>query len=225
MARISKSILVLAIAVFCALLLGVHIIGSIVEAQPRQSRQIEDPQQETGVLVEAFVVEVKLSALYDLGVSPIGKKPNSVSVGNILECLGGKDLGQVSTGAKLALHPNSSGTAKITETVYVERQSSPAGGGNARRPVSAKSYVGCNAGWSFTGSASVRPSGRVLVQFDFSQTTYEDMDSGRQMPPGTAQRDFSGAAYLLTGEPAIVGAAQDEETAVFLILCVRTTDA
>ena len=89
MARTSKSILVLAVALFCALLLGVRIIGSIAEAQPRRARQLEPPQQEIGILVEAFAVEVRLAALYDLGVSPIGREPNSVSVDDILECLGG----------------------------------------------------------------------------------------------------------------------------------------
>ena len=225
MARISKSILVLTVAVCSALLLCVCIIESIAEAQPRQARRIEQPQQEIGVLVEAFVVEVRLSALYDLGVSPIGRKPNSVSVANILECLGGEDLAEVSTGAKVALQANSSGSTKVTETIYVERPSPPAGGGNPRRPVTAKSYVGYDVGWTFAGTASVRPSGRILVQFDFSQSTYKNIDSDRQMPPDTAKRDFSGAAYLDTGEPAIVGAAQDEETAVFLILCARRTDA
>ncbi|MHC4165993.1 MAG: hypothetical protein ACYSWQ_03450 [Planctomycetota bacterium] len=224
MARISKSILVLAVTVCCALLLGVCIIGSIAEAQPRQARQIEHPQQEIGILVEAFVVEVRLSALYDLGVSPIGKKPNSVSVDNILECLGGKDLADVTTGVKVALHPNSAGTTKVTETIYVERQSPPAAAGNLRRPADAKSYVNYNVGWTFASTASIRPNGRILVQFDFSQSTYKDLDSGRQMPPDTAKRDFSGAAYLDTGEPAIVGAVQDEEAAVFLILCARRTD-
>jgi hypothetical protein len=221
MARTSKSILVLAVAVCCALLLGVCIIGSIAEAQPGQ---VEHPQQEIGILVEAFVVEVRLSALYDLGVNPIGKKPNSVAVDDILKCLGGKDLADVTTGAKVALHPNSAGTTKVTETIYVERQSPAAAVGNSRRPADARSYVNYNVGWTFASTASVRPSGRILVQFDFSQSTYKDIDSGRQTPPDTAKRDFSGAAYLDTGEPAIVGGVQDEKMAVFLILCARRTD-
>ena len=220
MARTSKSILVLAVAVCGALLLGVQIIDSIAEAQPRQTRQIEKPRQEIGVLVEAFVVEVQLAALNGLGGNPIGKKPNSVSVDHILECLGGKDLAEVAMGAKVALHPDFKGTTKVIETIFVERQSPPTGG----RPVSSRNFEDYRSTWDFTATASLRPNGRILVGFHFVQNTFENIDSDRKVPPDAIQRDFSGAAYVVTGEPAIVGAAQDEETAVFLILCAKRTD-
>jgi len=37
-------------------------------------------------------------------------------------------------------------------------------------------------------------------------------------------RQWSGAAHLEAGEPVIVGATQNEETAVFLVLCADIKD-
>ena len=99
MAKISKSILVLVVVTLCIMLLAGRSIGPTAEAQAK----IEDPYKDVCVLVEAFVVEVDLSSLYRQGVSPIGQKPDSVSVENILKCLDAKDIAQVTTGIKVAI--------------------------------------------------------------------------------------------------------------------------
>ena len=224
MARISRSVLVPAVVACCAVLVAGRIVGPVAEAQPGRADKPEPPSQDVSVLVEAFVVEVRLSALYELGVSPIGKKPNSVSVDNILECLGGKDLAEVTTGVKVAVHPKTSGTTKLTETIYVERQTTHTGSGKSRTPVTSTSYDAHDIGWQFRCVASVRPNGSILVDFEFGQSTYKNIDSAGQAPPDTANRDFSGAAYLDAGEPEIVGAVQNEETAVFLVLCAAVKD-
>ena len=221
MAKFSKNIVVLGVLVCCAVFLAGHSVGPIAEAQAEQVENIEDSCQDASVLVEAFVVEVKLSALYDLGVSAIGRKPNSVSVGNILKCLGGRDVAQVTTGIKVAVQSGTSGKAKITETTYVERQRTVGGARKAGGPVVAKSYQSYDIGRQFGASAFIRPDGRILVDFEFSQSTYRELSSGQEAPPDTVSREWSGAAYLDAGEPWIVGAVQNEESAVFLVLCAN----
>ena len=173
------------------------------------------------VLVEAFVVEVDLSELYKQGVSPIGQKPDSVSVENILKCLDAKDIAQVTTGVKLAVQSGQRGEAKITETIYVERQVTVPSGmkvpGNLR-------YVNYDIGKTFSAMASVRPSGEILVSFDFIESTYRNITSTDETPPNTVSREWSGAVNLHAGRPAIAGATQNEETAVFLVLCADIKD-
>ena len=87
MAKISKSILVLFVVLICIVLLAGHSTRPTVAAQPQQAPKAKEPHKNTCVLVEAFVVEVELPELYEQGVSPIGQKPNSVSVNNILKCI------------------------------------------------------------------------------------------------------------------------------------------
>ena len=140
MAKISKSILVLIAATLLIVLLVSHSAGPTVMAQPQQAPKAEEPHQNTCVLVEAFVVEVDLSELYQQGVSPIGKKPNSVTVENILKCLDVSDVAQVTTGVKVAVPSGHHGEAKIRETIRIERQIPVPNGRNVPGPVRYTNY-------------------------------------------------------------------------------------
>ena len=216
MTKTSKSILVLFAAILCMAILTNHSIGPTADAQAKQTPKTEDPHRDVCVLVEAFVVEVDLSELYKQGISPIGQKPNSVSVENILKCLDAKDIAQVTTGVKVAILSDQSGDTKITETIYVERQAPVPSG---RKVSSAVRYANYEIGKTFRATASVRPSGEILVSFDFSESTYRNITSTDEKPPNTVNRGWSGTVNLHTGRPAIAGATQNEETAVFLVLC------
>jgi hypothetical protein len=213
MAKISKSILVLVVATFCIMLPAGHSAGPTVTAQAQQAPKAEEPRQDTCVLVEAFVVEVDLSELYEQGVSPIGQKPDSVSVKNILKCLDARDIAQVTTGVKIAVPSGHHGKAKIRETI--RKIPVP----NDRKVPGTVRYTNYEIGKTFGAAASVGPSGEILVSFDFSESTYRNIPSTDDTPPNAISREWSGTVNLYAGRPAIAGATQNEETAVFLILC------
>ena len=203
--------------VFCGLLLPGDSAGPSAKAQARQKVQAEDPYKDSRVLVEAFVVEVKLSALYDLGVSPIGQKPDSVSVENILKCLRNEDWAQVTAGAKLALGQQQSGSTKASETTYVERRS-PVPASRGRAGAVSRSFESYGIGKAFDAQVSVRADSRVFVAFTFSQNTVDKAALESDAPPATITRDFSGSVCLEAGRPSIVGAMQNEQVAAFLIV-------
>jgi len=221
MSKISKSIVVLVAMVFCMAILAGRSIGPTAEAQAKQTPKAEDPHKNVCVLVEAFVVEVDLSSLYKQGVSPIGQKPNSVSVENILKCLEAKDIAQVTTGVKVAIHSGQHGEAKITETIYKKRQVAVP---SNRKVSGAVHYTNYDIGKTFSAIASFLPGEEILVSFDFSESTYRNITSSDETPPNTISREWSGAINLQAGRPAIAGATQNEDTAVFLIICVNIKD-
>jgi hypothetical protein len=216
MTKNQKSSLVLIAAILCMALLTNHSIGPVADAQPKQAPKAEDPHQNMCVLTEAFVVEVDLSELYKQGVNPIGQKPNSVSVDNILKCLDTRDIAQVTTGVKVAVPSGHHGEAKIRETIRIERQIPVPSGRKASGPVR---YVNYEIGKTFGATASVCPGGEILISFDFSESTYRNIPSTDDTPPNTISREWSGTVNLYAGRPAIAGATQNEETAVFLIIC------
>jgi hypothetical protein len=221
MAKISKSIIVLAAAVLCLVLLASRYVGPAAEAQAKQAEQTDNQQQGVCVLVQAFVVEVNLSQLYDQGVSPIGQTPNSISVENILKCLKTKDIGQVTTGVKVAVNSGQHGEAKIKETIQFKRQLNVPNRGNIPPNVSYSSY---NIGKMLAATVLVRPSGEIFVTFEFNQSTYRNIDGANELLPGTISREWSGAIELRPGRPAIAAATQNEETGVFLILSANTIE-
>jgi hypothetical protein len=219
MVKISKSIIVPAAAVLFLVLLVGSPVRPTAEAQAGQTGQINEEQQNVCVLVQAFVVEVNLSQLYEQGVNPIGQKPNSVSVKNILKCLKTKDIGQVSTGVKVAVNSGQHGEAKIKETIQFKRQLNVPNRGKTSPNVQYSSY---NAGKMLAATVLVRPSGEILVTFDFNQSTYRNIDSADELPPHTVNREWSGAIELHPGRPAIAAATQNGETGVFLVLSADT---
>lgn len=217
MAKISKSILVLIAAALCIVLPAGHSTGPTVIAQAQQAPKAEEPRQDICVLVKAFVVEVDLSELYEQGVSPIGQKPNSVSVENILKCLYARDIAQVTTGVKVAVPSGHHGEAKIRETI----QQIPVP--NSRKVPGPVRYLKYEIGKTLGATVSVRPGGEILMSFDFSESTYRNIPSADDTPPNAISREWSGSVNLNAGQPAIAGATQNEESAVFLILCADIT--
>ena len=216
MTKILKSIVVLAAVTLCMILLVGHYISPTAKAQIKQAEKIENPQQDVCVLVEAFVVEVELAELYKQGVSPIGRKPDSVSVENIHKCLDAENLKQVTTGLKVAVRSGQRGEARITETVYVKRQmvSIP----NDKKVPGNVRYGNYDIGKTLRVVASVGPTDAIFISFDFSESTYQNVNSTDEAPPDSVNREWSGVINLQPGRPAIVGAAQNQETGVFLIL-------
>jgi len=220
MAKIPKSIVVLVAAALCMALLVGRSAGPTAEAQARQTEQTDNQQQAVCVLVEAFVVEVNLSQLYEQGVSPIGQKPNSVSVDNILNCLKTKDLAQVTTGVKVTVNSGQHGEAKINETIHIERQLNVPSGRNVPPNVR---YASLDTGKTLGATASVNPSGEIYVSFNFKESTYRNIAAAEELPPNTISKEWSGAVRLYAGRPAIAGATQNEESAVFLIISADIT--
>jgi hypothetical protein len=216
MAKISKIIVVLVAATLCMVLLAGHSIEPTAEAQVKNTEKTEDPHKNTCALIEAFVVEVDISELYKQGVSPIGQKPHSVSVENILKCLDANDIAQITTGLKMAIQSGDRGEAKIKETIFKNQQVAVP---SDRKVPRAASYRNYDIGMTFIASAFVHPNGKIFVSFDFNESTYRNITTADEVPPNTVSREWSGAVNLYAGQPAIVGATQNEETAVFLILC------
>jgi len=221
MVKTLRSLVPLTVAVICIVLMASYSTSPRAKGQANQNNKTEVKPGNECIRIEAFIVEVKLEALYKLGVSPIGQKPDSVSVENILHCLGGKDMAQVSTVLKISVLPEKAGEAKTTEKVYVERRASDQSSRrtNSRSSVTSKSYTSHEISRQLSTWALIRPNGMILLDFTFEQNTYRQAPADDEKPENTISRQWSGTACLEPGEPTIVAATQDDETAVFLVLC------
>lgn len=212
----------LAVLGVCVLLLPGRPTGPNAKAQAEQPDKVKNPYETSSVLIEAFVVEVRLSALYDLGVSPIGQKPHAVSVHDILKCLQDENKARVTAGAKLTACRGDQGNAKSTEGVHVERQALEQTASEpprvVRPPVRPRGGTSWQIGTEFSASAFVQSDGRIHVSYQFSQNTLRDMPPSENEPVDAISRNWASQLYLNAGEPQIVGAIQNEEKAVFLII-------
>ena len=229
MAKISRNILIIACVISCVLIATHPIIEPAVKAQsrrnqPRREESIDDPYKDSTILVEAFVVEVRLSALYDLGVSPIGEKPNSVSIDNILKCLQDEDNAKISSGAKVAIRQREQGETEAEQRIYLEQQNPTKMTGGSKKPVSRppRPY---QFGKSFRASANILAPNKIYVSFSYNENVLGKALAKDNMPPHTVNWQWSGMVCLEKGKASIVGASQDEEKAVFLVLCADIRDS
>ncbi len=212
---------------FCALFFAGHSAGPIAEAQAKDAEKTPNPYEAASILVEAFVVEVRLAALYELGVSPIGRTPHAASVEDIVKCLRDENKARVAGGAKLTASPRARATMKATESVHAEwqetKQTVPNPARSARPPVRPRGSTTWRIGSEFSAEVFVRPNGRILVDYKFSQDTLRDLPPKEEQPVDTLSRNWASSLYLDAGEPAIAGAVQNEETVVFLVISADIT--
>jgi hypothetical protein len=229
-AKISRNIVILVCVISCALIAAGPLVGPVVKAQPkraepRKAELIEDPYKDSTILVEAFVVEVRLSALYDLGVSPIGEKPNSVSIDNILRCLQDEDNARIISGAKVAIKQREQGTTESEQMIYLEQQKPAKTSEASKKPTVVRSPRPYKFRKTFRASANILAHNRIYVSFSFTGNSMDKVLTKDSTPPNTVNWQWSGAVCLERGKAGIVGATQDEEKAVFLILCADIRDS
>lgn len=230
MAKISRNIVIIVCIISFVLIAAGPLAEPVVKAQPkraepRKTELIEDPYKDSTILVEAFVVEVRLSALYDLGVSPIGEKPNSVSIGNILRCLQNEDNARIISGAKVASRQRERGTTESEQRIYLEQQKPAKTNEGSKKPAIVRSPRPYQYSKSFLASVNILAPNRIFVNFGFSENTMDKASAKDGMPPNTVDWQWSGTICLERGKASIVGATQDEEKAVFLILCADIRDS
>ena len=216
MLKISRNTIILVFVISCAVIAAGPITGPKAEAQAWKNKTINDPY--ATILVEAFVVKVKLSALYESGMSPIDGKANSVSMENILNRLQDENNAKISSGAKVAIRKNETGSIELEETIYLEKEE-PIRTNDKSRPVVSKNYRPYKISKVLEVSANFVDYKRISINYAFSQQEANKVSSKNQVPPTIAERVWVGKVCLEMGKAGIVGATQDEENAVFLILC------
>jgi hypothetical protein len=218
MARINQKIIISVCILACALFIAGPLTRPKVEAQTRipQLNQ-SDPYRNSIILVEAFVVWVKLSALDDLGVSPIGEKPNSITIDNIQTCLEDGNSAKVGSGVKVATHNRGKGHVELEETIYMAQETIKIN--HEGKSAVSKSYHPYQVGKYFEATASGISNNIISIKYDFRQEEAQKTTTKDEAPPNIAKRFWDGTVYIERGKASIVGATQDEEKAYFLILC------
>ena len=214
--------------VLCALAGAVLLLGGSPAVSQRQPRiavvrdrtpdeQPPDPYLNAAVLVEAFVVQVDLSALYEMGVSPLGQEPHAVSVNNILACLKDTDKATVLAGAKaVGLHQSQKGQVGQRETTYRKRSKTVSTNQASTNTVEYRPY---DSGQNFEVWPTLLSDTMVRLQYEFAYSGVQNAQRNDwDAPPDTVSWSWEGPVSMNVGEPAVVGAAQNEDSAVFLIL-------
>lgn len=211
---------------YCLILVvlaGVSLLAaSDRPARPRGARRPEptsreaDPYANRTVLVEAFVVQMDLAALYGMGVNPLGQAPHSVSVANLLEYLQTGDKTNVLVGTKAAaLHGSGRNMATRSETSYYPKKrfmSTP--DGKKER----SDHTAYEIGETLSITPTVVSERTAKVSYSFTYSGPRTAERPNEGPFDTVRWSWGGNTSLNVGQPRIVGATQDSEAAIFFVL-------
>ena len=206
--------MLLTVVVLCVVCLTDISAAPTAKTEPPGEKQVKNPYEDSGIPVEAFVVEVSLDTLYKSGVSPIGQKPDSVSIENILYCIKDKKNGKVTAGTSVAVKNKQKGRTENKEKNYIarERQVTIENGKSSKTKI----FENYTTGIDFSVIANIRSENKIEVSFSFSQSVI--VLSKDDTPPNIIEREWSNTVSLKAGQPGIVGSIQNEDNAVFLIL-------
>ncbi|MDH4241415.1 MAG: hypothetical protein OEW48_17795, partial [Phycisphaerae bacterium] len=165
-----------------------------------------DPHKDSVILVEAFMVEVKLSSLHSQGVPQISEGNDYVTADHIIKLMKTTDGAVLTAGAKLAVGQNSK-----AETKSRTRQSILSGEPENKR----REYV--EVGTTFTAFATIRAGQKIFSEIGFEHSSIEKGD-GMTDTGVLVEREWTSSVYVQAGEPTLVGAIADKETGTFLIV-------
>ena len=180
----------------------------------RRPRPPEDPHKDTVILVEAFMVQVRLSSLHSQGVPQISEGCKSVSAEHIIKLMKTTDAAVVTAGAKIVV-----GQKNEAKTKTSTRQSILSG--SPDKKVVRREYV--NVGTTFTAVAEVRRDDKIFVNMEFEHSAVEASKGGDDSGMAV-ERQWTSSVLLQDGKPTLVGATQDKETGTFLIVTAHIKD-
>jgi len=165
------------------------------------------------VRLEAFVMEVKLSSLYDEGSKCIEGGLGSVSLEQLQQCLQKEQTAQVSMAMSALAQTGEKFTVRDGERVNIAREKIMGDG----RIV--KDYQWAESRFEFEGFCENLDDDRVMVEYRLQQVKPERLFLKEQDEDiAEVKRSWSGKMVLKSGEPRIVAAGQNERLADFLVL-------
>jgi len=152
------------------------------------------------------MVEVRLSALQSLGVPQISKGNDFITAEHIIKLMKTTDAASITAGAKLAL--SQANKAMTKTTTRKGRHIGPPEKGRTE-------YM--DFGTLFTAIAEIRKE-KVFAELDFEYSDIVKADKNANAMPEIIERNWESTVCLKSGEPTLVGATQDKDTAAFLIV-------
>ncbi len=206
MVRKLKYVSIVIVITLCATALVYGPKQPAAQAQRHSTPSQSDEAQAATILLEAFVIEVNLPALEEMGVSPIGQPPHNVRVENILGCIE-KGQAHVIAGAKEAVQDQKNNRIRATHTTYVKRNLGQR-----------KDYTPYEMGTALEATIALLPEGSVEVSYSLSCSIFQANHNDQDVPPDTNSWDWQGSILLTPGEPAIAAADQNDQRAIFVLL-------
>ena len=182
-----------------------RVAQPVVRATPRPVRTVEEAQKDSVILVEAFMVEARLSALYSLKVPAISEGDKSVTAEQIIKLLKDTNTASLKAGAKLAVAQGNSARTDSTSEVPIY-----SGSGNNRKMERVR------LGTTFAAAVEIRWE-KIFAELEFEHSSLEGSET-QEKGTSLVRKRWTNNVYLEPGKPTLIGASQDEDTAWFLIV-------
>jgi hypothetical protein len=212
-----RSCVVLLLALLLILLMGATRSRS--RAVQRQPRVVDsnDPFIHDTVLVEAFVVDVDMLRLYEMGVDPLGQGPKAVCAQHIQDYVASEGPSAVIAATRVAVRQHDVASVGETRRIPVLQQDS-----NTEIEKKKPRYYSLDLKKTLEADVSIVSDRRVRLGYSFSLNTSPNIPKVTQNEP-QGDRDWSwrGTVLMTFDEPRIAASTQHGSQATFLLLVVH----
>lgn len=191
--------------------------AGICTAQTPQSSDQSKKQKEVRIVVEAFVVEVKLATLYESGADILSDSPSPVTMTKLLWCLSDENNAKVTGTAKVIAENGRNASMSVSEKEFIPLKKTVTQAEGV--PYELTEYCWVENSINFETNAHIEGDGKIKVEFALSQRTPGSVFLRKKGILKEATRHWASNIKLDPAKPKIVSSAQNEDIAVFLILC------
>ncbi len=177
------------------------------------------------VVVETYLVQVDMDALYGFGVAAVAQKDDeTVTVPRLVSCLADPDDGRVLDSTRVVMRSREHGQVDITSTEYIRETSTRSGPvpKTATRAVPAQSvrFKAYDSGSTVKVTAyAVRaeyPKIRLELTYSYSGSVLPVTEDG--VPRSTARYDQVTILELEDGKAVVAGSKQTGNRGLFLVV-------
>jgi hypothetical protein len=188
-------------------------------AARRPSRIVDsnDPFMHDTVLVEAFVVDVDMSVLYEMGVDPLGQGSKAVCARHIQDYVAKEGPSAVIAATRVAVRQHD--VATVGETRYIPVLQEDATTESEKKKTR---YHHVKLEKTFEADVSIVSDRRVRLGYRFSLNASADVPKiARNETPGNRDWSWRGAVSTNFDELQIAASTQHGSQATFLLLVVH----
>jgi len=175
------------------------------------------------VVVETYLVQVDMDALYGYGVAAVPQKASeTVTVPRLVSCLADPDDGRVLDSTRVVVYSRERGEVQSTSSEYVKQAvtGKVSAAKPGARPVQSVRFQSYSSGTTLrVTSYAVReaqPKIRLELSYNHSGWFLSEREDGA--PPSTVQYELNTTFEVEDGEAVVVGGKQSGKRGLFLVV-------
>lgn len=177
------------------------------------------------VVVETYLVQVDMDALYGFGVAAVAQKADeTVTVPRLVSCLDDPANGRVLDSTRVVMHSRERGEVESTSTEYIREaitgKATLTKAGSKPAPAESVRFRAYDSGTNVrvTSYAALAADPAIRLELSYNHSGWFLSETEAGAPPSTVQYELNTVFELEDGEAVVAGSKQTGKRGLFLVV-------